>query len=778
MRLSLCVLITFCLNGAAHAATPVEVNAAISRACRYLYSRQNPKGQWENDTVRKGMEHDFAHRQGDTFGGFTAVAVYALLSAGEDPQDARLQKAITFLENADMVGIYSLGLRANVWTQLPPTKIYREMSQRDAKLIILEMQTGKENPARGFWDYGAGHGLDLHAAAPRFDHSVSQYGVLGLWACAQNGVDIKRSVWEMIDDGWKRHQYPDGGWAYESAPPQPTTETLSMTAAGVATLFVTQEMLNPNIGAECRGNVADDHIERALDWIAVHFDEIKNAYGYYGVQRIGAASGRKYFGTIDWYAVGAEKLVKSQNADGSWIGAAGGMEDPIPCTAFSLLFLARGRGSVMMNKLQYDRTPADTLIVRLANWNERPRDIANLTHWVANRIERDLNWQIVTLRTPPDELHEAPIIYLGGDQDVAFTRDEEARLREFILGGGMVLANADCGSARSQFAASFEELGHRLFPAYSFRDLPAEHPIFSDEQYLASRWKSPPRLRGLSNGIREFMLLIPDADPARAWQLQATESSQASFQLGANIFLYAIDKKNLRNKGDGYTIHPDVDIIADRTARIGRLMIGDNWDPEPAGWQRMAALFHNRYKWDLNVENVAVGQKRLAQYKLLDLTGTTAFHLKADEREKLVDYVTHGGTLVIDAAGGSREFGDSAAEELTACFGALADKGLNTPLDAGSAVFNLPGAQISQVDYREWYRRRQVGTLKLPRLNGIDLRGRTAVFFSRQDLSGGLVGEPVDGISGYSPASATELMRNIVLYAGFGVRPGFVEVRK
>ena len=351
-------------------------------------------------------------------------------------------------------------------------------------------------------------------------------------------------------------------------------------------------------------------------------------------------------------------------------------------------------------------------------------------------------------------------------------------MREFILGGGLVLGNADCGLAKSQFADSFEALGHRLFPAYTFRDLPAEHPIFSNEQYLASRWKSPQRLRGLSNGVRELMLLIPDADPARAWQIHGEEIYEPSFQLGADIFLYAVDKRNLRNKGEGYIIRPDMDIIADRTARIGRLKIGANWDPEPGGWQRMAALFHNRYSWDINIENVALGDKKLLQCKLLHLTGTTAFHLSPAEREKLVDYVFHGGTLVVDAAGGSREFADAAAEELTACFGALATNGLSQPLDGASPVFNLPGATIGVVDYREWYRRRGVGTLRTPRLNGIEVRDRTAVFFSRQDISAGMVGEHVDGISGYSPASATELMRNIILYGAFGVRPGSAEPKR
>jgi hypothetical protein len=34
---------------------------------------------------------------------------------------------------------------------------------------------------------------------------------------------------------------------------------------------------------------------------------------------------------------------------------------------------------------------------------------------------------------------------------------------------------------------------------------------------------------------------------------------------------------------------------------------------------------------------------------------------------------------------------------------------------------------------------------------------------SREDLSAGLVGEQIDGIVGYTPDTATDIMRNIIL---------------
>ncbi len=103
------------------AATPAEVDAAIEKGKKLLYSLQRPGGYWEFDDHRVGAGHNNEQMQGDTFGGFTAIATYALLASGESPQDPRMAAAIQFLINADVIGIYSLGVRANVWPFLPPT---------------------------------------------------------------------------------------------------------------------------------------------------------------------------------------------------------------------------------------------------------------------------------------------------------------------------------------------------------------------------------------------------------------------------------------------------------------------------------------------------------------------------------------------------------------------------------------------------------------------------------------------------------------------------------
>lgn len=115
---------------------------------------------------------------------------------------------------------------------------------------------------------------------------------------------------------------------------------MPMTAAGVATLFTTQEGLTMGTSPSCKGNITDPNIEKGLAWIGDHFGDVfKGKYAYYalyGLEEIGAASGRKYLGSTDWYAQGADFLVRTQQDDGSW-------ESNVPDTSFAMLFLSRGR---------------------------------------------------------------------------------------------------------------------------------------------------------------------------------------------------------------------------------------------------------------------------------------------------------------------------------------------------------------------------------------------------------------------------------------------------
>jgi hypothetical protein len=797
----------------ARAARPQEIDASIQRAVNYLYSVQQD-GTWEalgqGDLGPDGMHH----------GGLTAIATYALLAAGENPSNPRLAKALLFLRGLQTQSVYVIGMRAQVWSYLPKTGMTKQLIGRDTQLLIRSIK--RAGDARGLYYYP-------HTMQNQYDHSISQFGVLGLWAGIDNGAEVPEEVWTVMDRAWRGHQSQAGGWSYMVGGKAENDEgrvDLAMTCAGVASLLIISDYKN-----ESNDTAQDDpQLDLGLKWIADNFKTLYNKdsredltryYTLYGLERIGVASGYKYFGNTNWFADGSDLLLRSQADNGSWGSSAdlwGHDCASVPDTCFGILFFVYGKAPVVINKLSYINAQTNETYL----WNARPRDIANLTRWAGKEVESLLNWHVVSLANPITELHDAPILYVSGYKPLAFSDADVAKLRQFVEEGGMILANANNSSPA--FATSARTLGEKMFPSYEFRELPATHLLYTNEQFPGSKFKPKPRLMGLSNGVREMMLLLPEEDASHVWQTH--EETSDLFPLGADIIQYATEKKGLDEPLPPYIVQPDPGAKIDRSATVARLDYETNWNPEPGGWRRLATVLHNQFQTDLSIESVKLGKGQLAaapvataerspdelrklafkrippddlaatggdqdklnaliekesgqilaedaaahpvarsKFLIAHLTGTSAFTLTEPQRQDIKNFVNSGGTLVVDAAGGSSAFATSAEKELTAVFGADALQGaITTPLPLSDQLYALRQSPITNIAYRTFSKQR-LGHLNTPRLAGIVQNGRTVAYYSREDLTAGLVGEQVDGIDGYTPDSATAIMRNIVLLA-------------
>jgi hypothetical protein len=751
MGCGLYVLLCCCC---ADAATPAQVRQAIDKAKAYLYSQQKSDGTWEASF----------EPHGDQKTGQTALATYALLSSGESHQDSHLVPAIVYLKKTETTGIYALGVRCQVWLNLPPTPEVRAAMAKDAKVLVQSMKRAGES--KGFYDYNPGGGK-------RYSHSRSQYAVLGLWAATQTGIEVPREYWQIVEKGWIEHQDAGGAWNYifqnDNYPPTP-----GMTAVGVATLFITQDFLHAAEGLSgTGGNVHNPAIERGMKWMTDNFSKVASEESYkrdyplstlYAIERIAVASGTKRFGDVDWYDKGAGYLLKHQRSDGSYSNDIEGTR--VAATSLAILFLARGSAPVVMSKLDYSAAGGSGGGADM-HWNQRPRDVANVTRWVGRQVERDLNWQVINLDAPAEEFNDAPILYLAGNQALQLSAEHEAKLRQFVERGGLILGNAD--GASKNFADGFTTLGKKLFPAYAFAPLPENHVIFVNQQFPRTKWKRKPTVLSLSNGARELMILLPDADPAKAWQTQTVAGREELFQLAADIFLYAVDKQNLRRRGESYLILADPKIQPAKTIKLARLQYAGNWDPEPGGWRRLASVMHNADKVALQVEPVALGSGKLGGYKIAHLTGTAAMQLDTSAREELKKFLAAGGTLLVDAAGGSSDFAAAAEAEIAALVPDAATQ-LKDVIPLADPLYTAGGYKLRPIVYRS-FARTKLGLIKTPQLRGVRMNGRLAVIFSREDLSVGLIGQPVDGIVGYDPDTATTLMSRVILFASGSPSP-------
>ncbi len=478
-------------------------------------------------------------------------------------------------------------------------------------------------------------------------------------------------------------------------------------------------------------------------------------YTLFALSRIGAASGYKRIGKIDWFARSYDYLCSSQSPSGAW---STNYLPEVSGTALGLLCLEYGRAPAVINKLDYANNGA--LSPAVAHWNERPQDCFNFVSWLGRSLESRFNWQIVTLASPAEELESAPILFISGNEKVAFSPEAEGALRRFVQQGGLILGNADCGSPA--FTASFNQLAADLFPAYHMRDLPSDHPIYTEEQYPAKRWKMGSPLRGVSNGVRELMLL-PSADLSVSFQRQNDVVAAEHYELACDLTLYTTDKVLNHKFGETRHVTENQSAPASRTIRVARLQYDGNWDPEPDGWPRLAAIMHNQYQTLLKIETDKLGDGTLKEACFAHLTGTDEVHLTAGQRRELTDFLAAGGLLCVDAAGGSTAFADSIGPELSAIAGSTPAQAFSSPIPADDELYNLAGFNISSVSFWHFARTHLTGSNKTPMLYQLRRDGLAVIYFSRLDLSAGLVGQPVDGIVGYSSDSAVALMRNMLL---------------
>ena len=164
------------------AVEPARVDLALKHARDYLYAKQSGDN-WEQAIPGKPEAH------GDQKTGYTALVVYALLSAGESHQDPRIAKAIEYLKQNDTTGVYALGVRCQVWLKLPQSPDVKAAMAKDAKILRDSIIT--EGRGKGFYGYNPG--------SKYYSHSRAQYAVLGMWAAAQAGVEVSDAYWKLVE---------------------------------------------------------------------------------------------------------------------------------------------------------------------------------------------------------------------------------------------------------------------------------------------------------------------------------------------------------------------------------------------------------------------------------------------------------------------------------------------------------------------------------------------------------------------------------------------------
>lgn len=252
-------------------------------------------------------------------------------------------------------------------------------------VAFLEAAQNKD----GGWSYG-----DFGVRGRAYDHSNTQYALLGLKAAARCGVPVQARTWKSALTHFLALQEPDGptvarydatvrngkatraapavadrarGWGYVAN----DASYGSMTAGAVASVVICRSELlgSPHLPPKVDKD-AEASIRDGLAWIGANFTVRTNPgngsmagpgwhyYYLYAVERAGVLAAVEWMADRDWYGEGAEYLVGAQRPSGAWsqwTRGAGRVDDAtadtLVTTCFALLFLKKGTMPVQRGAL-------------------------------------------------------------------------------------------------------------------------------------------------------------------------------------------------------------------------------------------------------------------------------------------------------------------------------------------------------------------------------------------------------------------------------------------
>jgi hypothetical protein len=753
-----------------------KVRKAIDEGVSFLKSQQRKTdGSWE--LGGGGLSGT---------GGWTALALLALLNAGAKPDDEAVQRGLDYLRTLKPTQTYVVGLQTMVFC-LAKQPQDRERIHRNARwLLEARMPDG--------WSYTR---LRTGARGGVADNSNSQYALLGLHEAIQYGVKVDAKTLQQIQALYLKTQV-DGGWSYR---PGNRVASMTMSSAGLCNLIITgmdlargRATLRKDGSADNCGDYKDNEpIARALEWIGDRFpsrlgdDNIVARFGspfycLYGLERAGRLTGQRFFGGHDWYEVGCRYLVAAQKADGSWSGQAGRSTFdhwPVVATSFSLLFLSKGRTPVLVSKMAYGARDE-------MGWNNKRSDVRHLVEYASRELFKGepLAWQVFDVRSADAateasrrrlaaQLLQSPLVFFNG-HDMA-PRDKEAEvLKEYVANGGFILAENCCGRERHPgFDRDFRRLVKEILPDAELAPLEPEHPVWTASGKFAVSPRDFP-LEGVKQGCKTVVIYspVPLAGYWEANRFADKERGQKAFELGANIIAYATGLEAPRPRLS------KVEIAADNPRapvkrgylQVGQLRHEGDWQPAPKAMRNLM-LEARKVGLDVVLKTTPVypSNPNVIDYRFLYLHGRNDFAAKREDLKGLRFNLTSGGLLLADACCGSKAFDIAFRKFIQELF--AGDKLKLEPIPVNDELY---GAELNGEEIRTVRRRALAADGKKvdpefkvfrPALEGVKYKGRWVVIYSKYDIGCALEKRSSPDCLGHDGASALRLGRATVLYA-------------
>jgi hypothetical protein len=368
---------------------------------------------------------------------------------------------------------------------------------------------------------------------------------------------------------------------------------------------------------------------------------------------------------------------------------------------------------------------------------------------------------------PVRDWQDSPILLITGSKAPTFTQDDLDKLRKFVMQGGTILSVTEFDG--KEFSEAIRKTYKQMLPEYKLKMLPKEHELYSRKVYYDLP-ADKLNLEMISNGVRP-LVIHTDTDMTARWQsgISTTEDGRPHFRAATNIARYAVGQLyNLRKRGTSHWPEKK-NVTTTWTIRIARLKHAGNWNPEPLAFEALKLKMKNRAEVDLQIgPPIGITQLPKSGVKLAMMTGTDAVKFSDAEKKAIKAFVESGGTILIDVAGGNgrtfggvKPFARSVRDALKDIYPGRRNK--PRQLAFTSPLYSVDGYNIKTVSFRQ--HTQHAISERYPQVMAVMVGGRPGILFSEMDLTAGLVGYKSLTVDGYSPDSAFDIVRNIILYA-------------
>jgi len=399
------------------------------------------------------------------------------------------------------------------------------------------------------------------------------------------------------------------------------------------------------------------------------------------------------------------------------------------------------------------------------DWNSDPGDCDHLFAWANPRLGINFRHEDFPLAQVSGAL-TVPAVYLHGHWGFTFSDEEAQGLRDYLLNGGTLFANAGCGNQK--FIEAFQREIRKVFPDQTLFRLPPDHPLYysfypiDEVQYRPAVGvpRGRPVIEGINIGCRTAVFFTP-YDVACGWDGHSPESNKGyeiedARRIGANFLAYVLQYRPLSQ----FLATPETQLTGPGGPyefTWAQIVHEGDWNPNPRG----VTNFIRRLARETNAtvdpapKAVVLERTNLFDYPFLYLTGHRDFRFSATGVSKLRSYLQKGGFLLADSCCGRASFDLAFRREIQRVLpGAKL-----TLLPVDHPLFR-PFHVVTEVQYTP-----DAEPRKTPVLEGITVGGHLVVVYSQYALGNGWEEFPHPFNEGYEPETAFKLGVNAIVYA-------------